>query len=384
MAHVQGPALYRALGTYRFALAFMVLVSHTWTFSAPGSFVHNVGLGNVAVMAFFILSGFIIAEAIDAFYLGRPGAFLANRALRLIPPYWGAVLVSICVHASMWRLGTLQLQDYAAPPVDAMLSWQNALVQLTAIVPVFNFNNILPDREWYYFVRFAWAIFVEFVFYGAVAACMIGFSVGGKFLSARTYCIACVVGALSVHAISEYLRPLHSSFAYIPYFAFGVCAYAAVTRDDWVAKLVAAVALFAAVLHFIRYTQGRVNLSAAWLEGLASPPVWTAVLLLVGCGLAIFPLSRVRLSSAAVRRDKWFGDLAYPLYLNHYAVIVLVLSLEGLGVASQITAVIGSLILAWTMKIAIERPMVALRNRIRGADLAIVEPTSSAPQLHTV
>ena len=52
-------------------------------------------------MGFFVLSGFIIAEAIDVFYQRPAAAFLLNRVLRLGPPYWVAVIVSIAVHVGL-------------------------------------------------------------------------------------------------------------------------------------------------------------------------------------------------------------------------------------------------------------------------------------------
>jgi peptidoglycan/LPS O-acetylase OafA/YrhL len=62
---------YRLFGSYRAALAFAVVVSHSLPMLGQ-TFLQQVELGNIAVMSFFILSGFIIAEAGSTFYKGRP------------------------------------------------------------------------------------------------------------------------------------------------------------------------------------------------------------------------------------------------------------------------------------------------------------------------
>ncbi|MER8779076.1 hypothetical protein NKJ09_27610 [Mesorhizobium sp. M0189] len=43
--------------------------------------------GNIAVLVFFALSGFVISEAADRIYAGRPVAFMANRLLRILPHF---------------------------------------------------------------------------------------------------------------------------------------------------------------------------------------------------------------------------------------------------------------------------------------------------------
>ena len=61
--------------------------------------MQKVGLGNVAVVSFFVLSGYVISEAVDVFYRGRPaGSFIGDRALRFGAPfYWAALAVSVIV-----------------------------------------------------------------------------------------------------------------------------------------------------------------------------------------------------------------------------------------------------------------------------------------------
>ncbi|MDX1429000.1 MAG: hypothetical protein R3282_01880, partial [Rhodothermales bacterium] len=74
---------YRLFGGYRLSLATMVLLSHS-----PGflpAWMIDLSLGNVGVFSFFVLSGFVIAEALDVFYRGNVRGFAINRFLKIYP-----------------------------------------------------------------------------------------------------------------------------------------------------------------------------------------------------------------------------------------------------------------------------------------------------------
>src|SRR5271168_1134737 len=93
-------ARYRPLGAFRFGLALMVVLQHYQHLLPPEQrrIFSSTGSGAIAVAAFFAVSGFVVAEALATFYHDRPGAFLANRLLRLGPPYIAALALSVLVH----------------------------------------------------------------------------------------------------------------------------------------------------------------------------------------------------------------------------------------------------------------------------------------------
>src|SRR5215475_1054417 len=70
---------YRAFGTFRLILAVMVVAQHVVWIAPTGlsEILRCAATGNIAVLTFFALSGFIMAEAADQFYGGRPWAFSA-------------------------------------------------------------------------------------------------------------------------------------------------------------------------------------------------------------------------------------------------------------------------------------------------------------------
>ena len=72
--------------------------------------------GSLAVLAFFALSGFVIAEAADVAYRGRPVAFLGNRLLRIVPHFVLAMMISIILQGYFFAAGMLHVERYAPPP----------------------------------------------------------------------------------------------------------------------------------------------------------------------------------------------------------------------------------------------------------------------------
>jgi peptidoglycan/LPS O-acetylase OafA/YrhL len=365
------PARYRAFGALRFALALAVVFSHSWFLTFPTkTFVQDIGIGNFAVMGFFILSGFIIAEAVDSFYANRAAAFTANRVLRLVPPYWMAVIVSVAAHWLVYKYGTLRLIDYDIAPTNLMFSVDNMLVQITGIIPVLNFNKLLPRVEWYYFVRYAWAIFVEFVFYFSVAIFVAVWPAAKRLVSLRNYLALCVAGALFVHVINECVRPVHDSARFIPYFVLGTSLYWASSRRDRPAGVVAAFCYLLIAVQFTRYTQGQLPFYRDWWTGLAKPEVFVPTLAMLTMPIIILWLSTLKLSVRSARRDAFLGDLSYPLYLNHYIVTVVAFSIAPhRGATVQAAAIVASVLLSWALQALVEKPMKTVRDRLRGARL---------------
>ena len=91
------------MGVLRFLLAVAVLAHY----SAP--IVPGVPMldGNVAVEGFFIISGFYMALILSGPYVGRPAEFYAARALRIYPMYW--IVLAAAVAGLLWRGGRLEV-----------------------------------------------------------------------------------------------------------------------------------------------------------------------------------------------------------------------------------------------------------------------------------
>jgi peptidoglycan/LPS O-acetylase OafA/YrhL len=118
------------MGTIRLLLAVSVVITH----SAP---VFGVRLlsGDMAVTAFFMVSGFLMALILETRYVGRTGAFYLNRILRIYPAYFvalaGSVLFCLLVENPHFRPNKL-LMGFVDADAWGALAW-SALTNLTLI-----------------------------------------------------------------------------------------------------------------------------------------------------------------------------------------------------------------------------------------------------------
>lgn len=123
---------YKMQGAYRFLLALMVLWSHSVLkfFPEVSDWFPYLQLGNVAVSSFFVLSGYLMMEAITLWYSNRLPNFLINRYLRIGPPLFVAAVVSVAVHFSVLYTVTISAGLESIP--DSGISLDNALLSLLA------------------------------------------------------------------------------------------------------------------------------------------------------------------------------------------------------------------------------------------------------------
>lgn len=320
--------VYRPFGLYRLGLAVLVLLSHSVWMSAGGdSFVARVGLGNIGVMSFFVLSGFIVSEALATFYAGRSGAFLVNRFNRLYPPFMAALAVSILLHALAGA---------------GVFSAGNLIGNALALIP-FAQNNAMGTLPEYDFIPIVWAVRVEVMFYlAAGAAAVFGWTGFGT--------VALVVLLLQL-ATYVWQLPYNLSFygQFAPYFVLGVAFH----RRN---RGVAGIALVSTLSHYAFYVSGGVA---------SAPAVVSFTLFCTSLGILAWLSGR---QSRHVDLDRRFGDMSYPVYLVHSGVIVLVSSVATGYLAHAV--VIGlTMLISLALIAAVEAPMRSVRTRVRRAAL---------------
>jgi peptidoglycan/LPS O-acetylase OafA/YrhL len=85
--------------------------------------------------------------------------------------------------------------------------------------------------------------------------------------------------------------------------------------------------------------------------------------------VAIFLLSNTKATGRLRAIDRWFGDLSYPIYLNHYIVLTTLFSLGVTSWTALLIFIAGSLALAWIAAVAVEIPLRHVRDAIRGHSL---------------
>lgn len=360
---------YVPFGAFRLLLSLLVVLQHAAAqLGTPGirAAVGPFEPGSTAVFVFFVLSGTIIADAVDHTYRSRPFAFLANRLMRIVPSYAVALAVTLAVAALAFACGlgpiaadgsTLQPGDLVSPRVIAA-----NLAAVLPGVPHGLFGEPVPML-----IPIVWAVRIEVLFYVAYFAAVLISTTGGIGLGR----VLSVFGAAAlVAAVASVETGAGAALANAPFFVLGVAAHRLLARDrtfDGGAVIAGLFAAGALVLSLWRIAS--LDPVIAGTAQVRVTPV--EIGLFIGLITLFANLATVRLEPGAwVRADRRLGDLTYPLYLNHMAVVSLaaaatvVPSAGGMAVASAL-----AIVASWLIAAPTEPVIARLRDRIRGKRL---------------
>lgn len=320
-------------GSLRLVLALMVALAHVGV-SVSG---HHIGVP--AVVAFYLLSGYVVASLLapGTPMAQRPLLFYGERALRLLPLYYFFTLLGMLA----WRVAAPQ--PYIAVESPSMAQWLANL----AIVPL-DFFMFWPSLEALVFVPPAWSLGLELQFY-ALAPWLV---------RSRTAMAAGMVATLAVQAAAT---------------------WGAINSDVYGYRLLCGTLfVFLSGAWLYQWRNARTPgwpLVALWLAmaalaaGAGAAGRWgTPFLLEVAVGFLV-ALPLVALLSGLSRRrwDDAVGNLAYGVFLAHFPVMWLATRMGWLDEARRplwlyLLLVVGCAVIA---HYAVERPLVAWRHRLR-------------------
>lgn len=353
---------YRTFGTFRLILAAMVMLQHYAADLAPAPLTAALApyfMGSMAVLAFFALSGFVITEAADCIYRDRPGAFLTNRLLRIVPHFLLAVALSILAHELFRLAGGVRLwRSQPTIPDDAFL-WSNIISNFAGVVPT-------ADRFIdYNFLVIAWAVRIEMAFYLVIFACLwLTRLLPAQFRGPRG--LPLLAGAAAVLLAPLFYLALQgrglSMLGFLPFFTFGAGLYFASTgrRTGWLA-----VGLSVPAMIWQYFAQQPVPALAH-----VTPPAITGNLILLLALLGIMTMLAFIKITKFRRADQWFGNLTYPLYLYHENVMIVMLTFTvGYHYSTFIAGLALSFVIAATMMAVVDPAVTRYRDRVRGRSL---------------
>jgi exopolysaccharide production protein ExoZ len=154
-----GSHRYRTLEHWRGVAALAVLLFHAFEplqrEIAQTWLQHTIGYGWLGVPLFFVISGYCIAERLSQEYPdGGAGRFLLDRACRLLPPYWAALVLTATL-----RFAALPFNGYQGAP-----TWDVWLPAPLLLEKVFGREHAL---------LVAWSLAYEFAFYLAAAGLLL-------------------------------------------------------------------------------------------------------------------------------------------------------------------------------------------------------------------
>lgn len=345
------------MGTLRTIFALAVALGHAGGF-------HGFELLNAdtAVEAFYAISGFYMAMVFTEKYAVAANpklTFWLNRYLRLAPAYLflGAIAIWLVYPE---RLAAVDFKVQALVILSQITIWGQDIflflgldqaaghivlvknfhtLQGTAVKPLFDFVPI-PQ---------GWTLGVEASFYALVP----------WLARRRTRWLAGLCAAsLGLHLAAFYLLDMRGdpwTYRFFPFelaiFLFGMLAYRAVAAG-WGLRhqraIFAAIVALAVLYHY--------------LPGGGSEKRWTFLVLFTLALPAIFRLTR------SSRRDRWIGELSYPIYICHLLVFDTIGRLTGgrlIGGPWQVPLELAAVVLcAWAINTVIEQPVDRLRARL--------------------
>ncbi len=377
------------MGLIRLFLALSVVVWHI-----PGR-TFTLLDAQIAVLFFFITSGFYMALTINEVYAphgsNRPGwrrVFYLSRILRLYPAYLATVAAMVLWfglnatpnvflnHPAVPFLAFLGLvlmnvfivgQDLFQCIINSVnLGEANGITRsVTATMPPHFFEDM------WMLVGQAWSLGSELLFYAMapfivrsvprIIACVclglairwglifglhgFGSTVWGYNFFPATCCLFCL-GSLCYHLYPR-LRGYRLANAAGAAITGGFAVFGLVSILRWHAIL------------------------AAGPGGLDTWQMWTAYLLYAFSLPLLFCYWRKN------RIDRWIGELSYPLYLVHGAILGLIFAYVRSGeIMKELLAVVASIAVAAAVFMLIDRPVDAWRHRHFGgrAQLPAIRP----------
>jgi peptidoglycan/LPS O-acetylase OafA/YrhL len=355
------------VGLLRYVLASVVVIFHLSGI--------NMFAGRLAVMGFYVVSGYLIARVIDARYGCSPAGltrFAVNRFLRLYPLYVVLFVVAVALFVTV---GTPPI--HPADPSKVLrlttgwdwvgLSLLPSYERLGGIPLLLASSSMIPQ---------SWSIEIELAFYlTAVAAAAIGLR--------RTTPALVTVGAIwflyrfaTVGDFRQYDNTLYKDVLSTAVFFWAGAALHVYGHRLRVSERV----YWPALLGLVFLVHGVLGNRFLVEYVTTSQPGWNwvmlgaHVLMLVNTALVI-QATRQRRESRVLRR---LGDLSYGIYLNHFIVAVVMLAvanwvgypvfgrynggevnigLLGLAVASAF---------AWVTYWLVEHPLERWRGALRG------------------
>ncbi len=300
-------------------------------------------IGTIAVMIFFVTSGFLVARS----WLAEPRLmpFIVKRFLRIMP---GLILVVVFSALVVGPLATsLSLGDYFAS--SAMLTYLKNIL----LFPVFMLPGVFVDNTYPVAVNGSlWSLPAEVVMY-VLTPLLLGYQ-------ARKAAVLVWLATIAGVFLSLYLVRMHppatptmiwgtgvtTVLEPAPFFLIGMIF--AVHRLDTMARPLASLVM--------------VLMAARWL----SHPVVGEAVLLVLLPYAVISFGALRLAFL----DPIFkrGDVSYGIYLYGFVVQQMVVHVLGNGRSPMFNFIVSfpiAVALAMASWVLVERPALAMKGRVQ-------------------
>ena len=348
------------MGLLRLLFALSVANGH-----AGMLFNYNIVNSYIAVLSFFIISGFYMAMILDKKYTGKSTfLFLSNRFLRIFPLYWTTLFIMFLLSLVkfVFHIGTpdsaIAHYIHWAPnttPFIATVDLLNYISRNLTLIFTIDYFRMSNNFNGYLIVQQAWTLQIELLFY-----LLVPFLVR---LSTKKLLIFSILYALIFFGFVDRFNLLEHNLIYsflrnLILFLFGMMSYQLLFKRLHVRKPYELVTLSISVL-FISYV-----ILYNVLPFQFTIPVLPISDLFFYIFL-FFSLPFIFLQTSSSIMDGLMGKLSYPVYISHLFVIKLFANLPFFHNTSSFeifTIIILSLIVSFFMVKLIESPIDKYRQ----------------------
>lgn len=319
------------MGILRLILAISVVLAHS-------SYIFGFGLvgGQAAVQAFYIISGFYMALVLNEKYIGENRSyklFISNRLLRLLPIYWAVLLITFLssfassIISSGDSFGKIQVYfeyfDSMSITTFLFLVFSNITLLFQDMVMFLgldttsgslfftsNFQNTTPQLHRFLLIPQAWTISIEIAFY-----LIAPFLVRKKLKFIFIFIFISILLRCLLISNGFYKDPW--SYRFFPtellFFLLGIVAY-------HIYKKLKPLKIKTSYLYMIYVFILLFTLSYSFIPtNLKIIPYLFAIFISTPF---IFILSK------KWKKDRYIGELSYPIYISHMFIIYLVMYLK--------------------------------------------------------
>jgi len=333
-------------GTYRYVLALLVVFAHLSPVSG-----RPTRIGIYAVWAFFVLSGYLMTSVLHRTYgfsVRGVARYLANRALRIYPPYWTVALLAAW---SAWLLTPVPLPTgpnafkfLVLPPTADNLVRQVVLFGLTM--------SVWPRLVWP-----AWSLHLELCFYVLMG---LGLARGRAVAVWLPVSIAIATNLLLDHAKLD-ARYATLAAASLP-FSAGAATFFVSRRVPALSPALVPVTVLAFAAH---------ALGAGSLWGDTDVVgYYASFVIAVAATLLLGRVDAHEAQGIFRRADRFLGDLSYPIFLVHMPTAQTIASCVGphgaiTGWIFTFSCLPAIHVAAYAVHRAVAAPVERLRGRVR-------------------
>ncbi|WP_419569493.1 acyltransferase family protein [Rheinheimera sp.] len=359
------------LGLLRLIFASIVMFMHL--FSGLAAY------GIYSVFGFYVMSGFLMTRIMHESYgysWRGMACFLVNRALRLYPVYWVALLFTVLL---ILGFGSEIVRGYHASMYlpDSLESYlQNIFIAFTAWFPASVNPRLVPPT---------WAITVEICMYLLIVV-----GISKTFFRVKVWLIVSLIYVGYTYYVGAPWNARYgpAAAASLP-FSVGAATYF-LSKNIKLSKFMLRWRLSAGPCFLLLLTNG-IFFSCLAPVGQTLISEIGVYLNIIFCALLIFTIANgTQIAPLSISLDQRLGDYAYPIYLMHWQVgLIASYILYGEAFHEYSERGFYSLLLSIPLVIIIstisihliEHPLVKARSKIRFMSQGAGIPTKDTAQI---